>query len=199
MGTTSQKSANVEIKVGLAAQTDGVIKLRRGKTQIITVNSLASKEEIMQRAVAKHASFDQTFDETVAYALLYPDFREVIHVPGTNDKFPLAAYKQAIGKEFTRLTFYVIPLEEFYTNKSDKSDSETFEGAAKESHLCTYGFCGACRKGKATESTVLVVDDINDDNEMDRCPWASTGSAAEPLITGQRTGRFLYFFLVLEE
>ena len=74
MGTTSQKSANVEIKVGLAAQTDGVIKLRRGKTQIITVNSLASKEEIMQRAVAKHASSDQTFDETVAYALLYPDF-----------------------------------------------------------------------------------------------------------------------------
>lgn len=100
-------------------------------TQIIALNSLANKEEIMQKAVAKHASFDQTFDETLAYALLYPDFREVIHVPGTNDKFSLAAYKQAIGKEFKRLTFYLIPLKEFYTSKSDESDSKTFEGTAK--------------------------------------------------------------------
>ena len=58
---STQKSTNVEIKVGLAAQTDGVIKLRRGKTQIITVNSLANKEDIMQKAKAKHASFDQSF------------------------------------------------------------------------------------------------------------------------------------------
>ena len=192
IGRTSQKSTNVEIKVGLAAQTDGVIKLRRGKTQIITVSSLANKEEIMHKAVAKHSSFDQTFDETLAYALLYPDFREVIHVPGTNEKFTLAAYKQAIGKEFKRLTFYLIPLEEFYTNNSEESDSEIFEGTANRSHLCTYGFSGPCRKGKATERTVLVVDD----NEMDRCPLASTGSVAKPSIAGQRTGMFLYFFLV---
>ena len=31
---STQKSTNVEIKVGFAAQTDGVIKLRRGKTQL---------------------------------------------------------------------------------------------------------------------------------------------------------------------
>ena len=71
---SAQTSANVEIKVGLAAQTDRVIKLRRGKTQIITVNSLANKEEIMQKAKAKHASFDQLFDDTFQYSLLYPDF-----------------------------------------------------------------------------------------------------------------------------
>ena len=45
---STQKSTNVEIKVGLAAQTDGVIKLGRAKTQIITVNSLSNKEEITQ-------------------------------------------------------------------------------------------------------------------------------------------------------
>lgn len=54
----------MEIKVGLAAQTEGVIKFSRGKTHIITVNLLAKKGEIVQKAVGKHASFDQMFDET---------------------------------------------------------------------------------------------------------------------------------------
>ena len=90
---STQKLTNVEIKVGLAAQTDGVLKLCHGKTQIITVNSIANKEEIMQKAKAKHASFDQSFDDTFQYSLLYPDFREVVNVLGTNEKFQLFTYK----------------------------------------------------------------------------------------------------------
>ena len=69
-----QKSTNVEIKVVLAAQTGRVIKLHCGKTQIITVNSLANKEDILQKAKAKHASFDQSFYDTLQYCLLYTDF-----------------------------------------------------------------------------------------------------------------------------
>ena len=83
------------------------------------------------------------------------------------------------------MTFYLIPLEALYTNNSEESDSEIFEGTANRLH-------GACRNGKATERKVLVVDD----NEIDRCPLASTGSAAKPSLAGQRTGMFLYFFLV---
>jgi len=60
-------------------------------------------------------------------------------------------------------------------------------------HMVSLGLVGKERQLRAQFRTVLVVDDINDDNEMDRYPWASTGSAAEPLITGQRTGRFLSF------
>ena len=71
---STQKSTNVEIKVVLAAQTGRVIKLHCGKTQIITVNSLANKEDIFQKAKAKHASFDQLFYDTLQYCLLYPDF-----------------------------------------------------------------------------------------------------------------------------
>ena len=55
-------------------QADGTIKTRRGKTHVITVNSSASKEEIIQKAVEKHSSFDQSFDDTLAYVLLYPDY-----------------------------------------------------------------------------------------------------------------------------
>ena len=65
------------------------------KTHIFTVNLLANKEEIVQKAVAKRASFDQTFNETLKYALLFLHFREVSHVPGTNDKFTFTS-KQSL-------------------------------------------------------------------------------------------------------
>ena len=127
LSTTSnapKKSTNVEIKVGIAAQTDGVVKVRRGKTHVITVSSSATKEEITQKAVEKHRSFDQTFDETVAWVLLYPDFREIRWIPGTRQPFILSNYKQAIGKDYRRLTFYLIPLDDVMGN-SDESGNES--------------------------------------------------------------------------
>jgi hypothetical protein len=127
LSTTSnapKKSTNVDIKVGIAAQTDGVIKARRGKTHIVTVSSSATKEEITQKAIEKHRSFDQTFDETVAWVLLYPDFREIQWIPGTTQPFILSNYKQAIGKDYKRLTFYLIPLDDVMEN-SDESGNES--------------------------------------------------------------------------
>ena len=93
----------------------------------------------MQKAKAKHASFDQSFHDTLLYqySLLYPDFREVVNVPGTNEKFQLSTYKQAIGKEFKRLTFYLIPVDDF-TDMSDESDSEATAKPAKELCLCEF-------------------------------------------------------------
>ena len=150
----AKKSKNVDIKVGRVGQTDGVMKVRRGKIQIITVSTSANKEEITQKAVMKYASFDQSFDESLEYVLLYPDFREVIHIPGTKDMFTLGAYKDALGKEFKRLTFYLIPLDE---SKSDaESDSESL---TTDQHLCRYGFLGGCNHTKTAESPALVIDE----------------------------------------
>lgn len=188
---STQTSANVEIKVGLAAQKDRVIKFRHGKTQIITVNFLANKEERMQKAKAKHARFDQLFDDMFQYSLLYPDFWEVVNVPGTNEKFQLSTYKQAIGKEFKRLTFYLIPVNDF-TDMSDESDSEATAKPAKESCLREF-FSGACPKREAKRDVTGSSDDGNDDKEireMDRCPW----DASEPGTSDQRTGRQHSFF-----
>ncbi|PFX24850.1 Heparan sulfate glucosamine 3-O-sulfotransferase 2 [Stylophora pistillata] len=185
---STQKSTIVEIKVGLAGQTDGVIKLRRGKTQIITVNSLAKKEDIMQKAKAKHASFDQSFDDTLQYTLLYPDFREVVNVPGTNETFQLSTYKQAIGKEFKRLTFYLIPGDDF-TDMSDESDSEAIANPAKQSHLCEF-FSGASNRDLTGSS-----DDGNDDKEIrevDRCPCDASESGTSYQAGDHRTERVLY-------
>lgn len=111
----------------------------------------------MQKTKAKYASLDQTFDETLRYSLLYPNFREVVNVPGTNNKFQLSAYKQAIGKEFKQLTFYLIP-DDGFIDKWNESDSK---GTAKESPLCKF-FSAACQKRDVAGSTVLVSDGIED-------------------------------------
>jgi hypothetical protein len=134
-----KKSTNVEIKVGMASQSDGTIKTRRGKTHVITVNSSASKEEIVQKAVEKHSSFDQSFDDTVAYVLLYPDYREVHCIPGTTKPFVLSEYKQAISKDYKRLTFYLIPLDDVVDN-SDESDQESRKSTPVPADIRKYVF-----------------------------------------------------------
>lgn len=147
---TSKKPKNVEIKVGLATQVDGIEKAHRGNIQTITVSSCANRHEILHKAV----SFDQTFDETLEYVLVYPDFREVI-------MFSLDSYKSALGKDYKKLTFYLISHKEFMAEP--ESDDE-------DSHLCTYGFSGrGCPKEAAKPKTlkspvqVIAADDDKDE------------------------------------
>lgn len=59
------KYMHVEVKVGIASHVDGVFKSRRGKMHSIIVKSNAEKGEITRKAIAKHSSFDQTFDGTI--------------------------------------------------------------------------------------------------------------------------------------
>ena len=58
----SVKVIEMKVKVSIASVADGVFKAWRGKTHCIPVKSSADKEEITQKAVEKHSSFDQTFD-----------------------------------------------------------------------------------------------------------------------------------------
>ena len=105
------KENKVEIKVGLAYCTkEGILKSRRGTTQIITVKLNASKDEILKIAFEKRTNFDQSFDDSVMYTLLYPDYSEVVYIPGTKERFSLSAYREASRK--SRQTLYMIPSTE---------------------------------------------------------------------------------------
>ena len=57
------------------------------------------------------------------------DFSEVNFVPGTNDPFVLSSYKQARGKDYKRLTFFVIPSDDFANRNVDSDDSSEEEYA----------------------------------------------------------------------
>jgi len=119
--------------VGIASLVDGVFKSRRSNMHSIIVKSNAEKGEITPEAIAKHSSFHQTFDGTIGipYVFLFPDFWGVDLVHGTNDPFLLSSYKQAIGKDYKRLTFCLIPSDEF-ENRNDDSDDSSKEECANE-------------------------------------------------------------------
>lgn len=71
--TKVAKAVDVEVKVVSAYLGHGVFKARHGKTHCTGVKSTADKEEVSQKATAKHESFDQSFDGTLSYNLLYPE------------------------------------------------------------------------------------------------------------------------------
>lgn len=138
--STSKKVVDVEIKVGIACWSDGVFKSRRGKTHIVKVKSNAARDDIIMEAVNKHASFDQNFDEMPAYVLLYPDFREIFFIPGTANVFTLSAYKEALGREYKRLTFYLMKRDEFENTETcnNSSGEETDSGLKVQTSLDDY-------------------------------------------------------------
>jgi len=121
------------------------------------VKSYADKDEITRKAVEKHSSFDQTFDGTIPYVLLFPHFSRVFFVPGTKEAIVLSSYKKAIGKDYKRLTFYLIPFEEVQEMYNDSSTEE----CAKEEN-----FGGGSTRGQespALHHIEIII--LNDDSE----------------------------------
>ena len=167
------KSVDVEVKVGLASQVDGVFKSRRGKMHSITVKSNADKGEIIGKAIAKHFSFDQTFDGTIPYVPLFPDFSEVNVVPGTKEPFVLSSYKQAISLDYKRLTFFLIPFDEF-ANRCDDTDNSSTEECENEGGLTKW------LSGREPKQTVVVSD--SDEAHFDAITNLEGGCFTQPLI-----------------
>ena len=102
--------------------------------------------------------FDQTFDGTTPYVLLFPDFSEVNFVPGTKYTFVLSSYKQAISKDYKRLTFFLIPSDEF-ADRNDDSDDTLTEECANEGVLTKW------LAGSEPKQTIILGD--NDENHFD--------------------------------
>ena len=116
-GAKSKQPKKVEIKVGMAYVIDGVFKTRRNKTHILKVKNDIERKELIEKAIIKHGSFDQSFDRVSPYVLLYPDFSEVHFVPGSKEIFSLMKYKEAISKDYKKLTFYLCLRDEFQYNQ----------------------------------------------------------------------------------
>ena len=147
------KHMDVEVKGHIASHVDGVFKSRRGKMHSIIIKSNAEKGEITQKATAKHFSFDQTFDGTIPYVLFFADFSEVNFVTGTNDPFVLSSYKQAISKNYKRLTFFLIPSDEF-VNRDVDSDDSSEEECANEGGLTKW--LAGCDQNKPTLLVMMI-------------------------------------------
>ena len=149
------KHMDVEEKGRIASHVDGVLKSRRGKMHSIIIKWNAEKGEITRKATAKHSSFDQTFDGTIPYVLFFADFSEVNFVPGTNDPFVLSSYKQAISKDYKRLTFFLILSDEF-VNRDVDSDDSSEEECANEGGLTKW-----LARRERKQTNIVGDDDFN--------------------------------------
>ena len=94
------------------------------------------------RAVEKHSTFNNEIKNVPsAYKLLYPDKRLADKLPATDDGFQLKAYKEALGKPYSRITFFLTTHTDYfdYIFSSDvlsSSDESVTELTTTWSYSC---------------------------------------------------------------
>ena len=132
---------DVSINIGIMRYVNGTLKFCRGRNLPVTVPSSASRDDILTKAVTKHANHDKNLiRDDLRYTLLYPDGTEVKTLPGSSDCFILHKYKDEIGKSYSRVTLYI-------ATKSDVSDALFSELEEK---------CTASELSSDDESSTLV-------------------------------------------
>ena len=98
--------------------------------------------------------------------------------------FSLDSYKAALGKDYKKLTFYLILHNEFMAEPESNDE---------DPHLCTYGFSGrGCSKEAAKPKTlkspvqVIAADDDKDEEEMLKyCPRVLSETPSWTEVTGK--------------
>ena len=117
----------VTIQVGVM---DDFLKIKRGETIPLKVNSLATHDEILAAAIKKHGDFNKRFDSEGNYQLVFKDGRRVNFIPGTDppESFVLQPlrYKELSGFGFSRIALYLFP-DSHSTDSDNESAEENFE------------------------------------------------------------------------
>lgn len=90
----------------------GSLKPVRGKSLPVEIQPHWSSEQVLAAAVKKQKAFNVDLEDC-AHVLLYPDAREVNNIPGTDIPFTVQKYKEAIGKSYQRIMFYICTVEDF--------------------------------------------------------------------------------------
>ena len=109
------KVEDVTINIGLKKMVESNLKTTWGKRLPITVSRNAAHCQILERAVEKWAAFDRSIDSQQEYVLLYEDGSSALFMPGDKKEFfELQKYKDALGKDFKRITLYLCLTQDHY-------------------------------------------------------------------------------------
>ncbi len=65
----------------------------------------------MQKQFAHNKQLRQGGD--CEWLLLYPDFDQVLYLPGTEEPFSVGKYKESIGRAFSRVNLYLCKLSDY--------------------------------------------------------------------------------------
>ncbi|XP_028408712.1 G2/M phase-specific E3 ubiquitin-protein ligase-like [Dendronephthya gigantea] len=107
------------IQVGVM---DDCLKIKRGETLPLKVNSMAMYDEILAAAIKKHRDFNKRFDSESNYQLVFKDGGDATTIPGTDpvESFTLQRYKELSGFGFSRIVLYL-------SREADNHDLDMFE------------------------------------------------------------------------
>jgi hypothetical protein len=97
----------------MVSMMDNRLKPIRGAARLpIVVDTTSNAAEILSKGVQKLSAHDQHFSENnpSPHILMYPDGTLVEKLPEGGD-FTLEAYKKEVGKEYGRITLYVLSKE----------------------------------------------------------------------------------------
>nr|XP_055036883.1 G2/M phase-specific E3 ubiquitin-protein ligase-like [Misgurnus anguillicaudatus] len=89
----------------------------RGKNLPLNVEPEWSSEQLLAAAIKKLKDFNQDMEDG-EYVLLYPDGSQIKNIPGTDTPFTIGQYKEAIGKAYQRITFYICTLKAFLSKRA---------------------------------------------------------------------------------
>lgn len=124
-----KQATEVKINVGVMVMKDGRLSIKRGATLPLTVLSSIGAQQLLTKAVEKHHRFNNNvINRLTSYRLLYPDVKEVITIPGSQEAFTLQKYKEEIDKPYSRITFFLCSSNDYLATigncQSDSSDDE---------------------------------------------------------------------------
>lgn len=114
-GTSKKRKMTDEpviINVGVATATSGTFKPCRGKNLPLKVTRAASTKLLLEEALKKRVAYDRSFRNDLQYKLCYPDGTEVVYLPGSNEPFTLEKYKDDLGRNYSRITLFLCPLQD---------------------------------------------------------------------------------------
>ena len=110
----------VTIQVGRVWMNEqGDFKPMRGRQLPILIKEMSNYFDIKSEAMNKHAANFQDFCRLEPHKLLYPDFKEIICIPGSIEDFQLNKYKSYLGKPYSQILFYLCADTNFDDNNSN--------------------------------------------------------------------------------
>ena len=78
----------------------------------ISVPKTSSSIVVRRAALDKHRAHNSKLPDSLEWKLLYPDFQEVINIPGSHQFFTVQKYKESLGKSYRRINLYLCRIED---------------------------------------------------------------------------------------
>ena len=109
-GASSEREVIIFIGLVEWNESSECLKRKHGKRMALKVNKVDPPVVLLQKAVEEwKAYFSNYFDQNEDYVLLLEDYKEATFLPGPGKEFfTLERYQEELGKDFKRITLFLV-------------------------------------------------------------------------------------------